>query len=116
MQCTIQHPCPEADANLAVFQTLKRTSAEHHIGYSDHMVGLLAPVIAAALGAEVVEKHSTLDRSLPGTDQVLSVTPEELGKMVEMIHSAEGLLGDPAKMPMGSERAIINFVGSRFPK
>ena len=63
-----------------------------------------------------MEKHFTLDKSLPGTDHVLSVTPEELGQMVEQIREVELLLGDSEKKPTDGEIEIREFVRSRFPK
>lgn len=116
LQCTTQYPCPPTEANLAVIQTLRAAFPHYHIGYSDHTIGMLAPVIAVALGAQVVEKHFTLDKSLPGTDHVLSLTPSELQEMVRMIREVEMLLGDPHKEPTVSERPVIHFVRSRFPK
>ena len=116
MQCTTQYPCPSEDANLAVIPTLKTTFPELHIGYSDHTLGSLAPVVAVALGAEVVEKHFTLDKSLPGTDHVLSATPDELEEMIRQIREVEVLLGQKEKVPTASEREIVDFVRSRFPK
>jgi sialic acid synthase SpsE len=73
-------------------------------------------VAATALGAEVIEKHFTLNKSLPGTDHVLSVTPDEMREMVRMIRNVEVLLGNPVKQPTASEESIIDFVRQRFPK
>jgi len=114
LQCTTQYPCLAQEANLAVINALKTTFPQHHVGYSDHTVGILAPVIAAALGAEVIEKHFTLDKSLPGTDHVLSATPDEFREMVKQIHMVKVLLGTAVKEPTLSERAIINLARSRF--
>lgn len=116
LQCTTQYSCPPEQANLAVIPTLRAVFPQHHVGFSDHTIGILAPVVAVALGAEVVEKHFTLDKSLPGTDHVLSVTPDELREMVGMIREVEVLLGSPVKEPTASERSIVEFVRSRFPK
>jgi len=116
LQCTTQYPCLSEQANLAVISTLRAAFPEHHVGFSDHTIGILAPVAAVALGAEAVEKHFTLDKSLPGTDHVLSVTPDELREMVRMIREVEVLLGSAVKEPTASERSIIDFVRSRFPK
>ena len=116
LQCTTQYPCPPEQANLAVISTLKATFPQYHVGYSDHTIGALAPVAAVALGAEVIEKHYTLDKSLPGTDHVLSVTPDELQEMIEMIRQVEVMLGSSVKEPTEPEREIVEFVRSRFPK
>ncbi|WP_052128919.1 N-acetylneuraminate synthase family protein [Neosynechococcus sphagnicola] len=116
LQCTTQYPCPEEEANLAVISTLKASFPQHHVGYSDHTLGLLAPVLAVALGAEVIEKHLTLDKSLPGTDHILSVTPTELAQLVAQIRSTETLLGGAEKQPTANEAQIRAFVRNRFPK
>ena len=116
LQCTTQYPCPPEQANLAVIPTLRAAFPRHHVGFSDHTIGILAPVAAVALGAEVVEKHFTLDKSLPGTDHVLSVAPDELKAMIEQIRMVETLLGSPVKKPTASELEIREFVRGRFPK
>ncbi len=116
MQCTTEYPCPPQHANLGVIPTLKAEFPEHHVGYSDHTIGSLAPIAAVALGAEVIEKHFTLDKSLPGTDHVLSATPDELGEMIRQIRELEMLLGKREKVPTASEREIVDFVRARFPK
>lgn len=116
LQCTTRYPCPPEEANLAAIPTLKAVFPHRRAGYSDHTLGILAPVVATALGAEVVEKHFTLDRSLPGTDHALSATPSDFQEMVRMIGEVEALLGSPAKEPTAAERSIISFVRSRFPK
>jgi len=68
MQCTTQYPCPQEEANLSVLTTLKKAFPNCQIGYSDHTVGILAPVLARALGAEVIEKHFTISRLDGGPD------------------------------------------------
>lgn len=116
LQCTAQYPCPFERANLAAIGELRRAFPKHGVGFSDHTIGILASVVAVALGAEVVEKHFTLDKSLPGTDHVLSATPAELEQMVAMIRDVERLLGSAEKQPTHAERKIRDFVRSRFPK
>lgn len=116
LQCTTQYPCPPDQANVAVIPTLRAAFPAHHVGYSDHTIGTVAPVAAVALGAEVIEKHFTMDKSLPGTDHVLSLTPDELRDMVRQIRQVEQLLGNSAKEPTAAEREIRDFVRRRFPK
>ena len=116
LQCTTQYPCSPELANLGVISTLKHAFPEHSIGFSDHTIGILAPLVAVSCGASVIEKHFTLNKSLPGTDHVLSVTPEELSQMVEQIREVELLLGDSEKTPTDGEIEIREFVRSRFPK
>lgn len=116
MHCVTQYPARIEDVNLSVLTTLKAAFSNYLIGYSDHTVGTLAPVIAAALGAQAIEKHFTLDKTLPGTDHVLSVTPQQLREMVQMIRETETILGRPIKEPTSKEKEIKDFVRGRFPK
>ncbi len=114
LQCTTQYPCPPEAANLAVIPALRAAFSRCRPGYSDHGRGILAPVAAAALGAEVIEKHFTLDRSLPGTDHALSALPSEFRTMVEQIREVEVLLGNATKAPTPEEGRIREFVRGRF--
>ena len=116
LHCTSEYPCPDDHANLAAITELRAAFPQHRIGLSDHTIGVLAPAIAVALGATVIEKHFTLDKSMPGTDHSLSVTPPELMEMVALIRSVECLLGPGAKRPSERETQIREFVRTRFPK
>lgn len=116
LHCVTQYPLPDEEANLRAIGTLQAAFPGRRIGYSDHTVGIVAAVAAVALGATVIEKHFTLDRSLPGTDHLLSATPEELRTMVEQIRRVEILLGEGGKGPSPSELKIREFIRSRFPK
>lgn len=116
MHCVTQYPVPDQDANLRAITALADAFPQRRVGYSDHTIGLAAPLLAVALGASVVEKHFTLDRTLPGTDHVLSVMPEELAELVGGVRQAEALLGEADKRPTASELGIRDFVRSRFPK
>ena len=73
------------------------------VGYSDHTLGIEVPIAAVALGATVIEKHFTLDRSLPGPDHQASLEPDELKAMVHAIRNIEKALGDGIKRPSPSE-------------
>ena len=116
LHCVTQYPLQDADANLRAIPLLRNAFPQHEVGYSDHTIGLLAPVVAVSLGATVIEKHFTLDKTLPGTDHILSVTPEELRQMIGMIRRAEELLGAARKEPVAAERVIREAVRTRFPK
>ncbi len=116
LHCVTQYPLQDVDANLRAITVLREAFPGRRIGYSDHTIGLLAPIVAVALGATVIEKHFTMDKSLPGTDHLLSVTPEELRTMVEWIRQAERLLGVARKAPVPAELAIRDTVRRRFQK
>lgn len=102
LHCTTEYPAPFADANLRAMQTL-REEFGLPVGFSDHTPGVALPIAAAALGAAVVEKHFTLDRTLPGPDHRASLEPDELARMVEGIRAVESALGDGVKRPRPSE-------------
>ncbi len=93
-----------ADVNLRAMCTLRETFGVS-VGYSDHTRGIEVAIAATALGARVIEKHFTLDRSLPGPDHAASLEPDELAAMVSSIRSIEAALGDGIKRPSAVELA-----------
>ncbi|MBA1321400.1 N-acetylneuraminate synthase [Pseudomonas plecoglossicida] len=101
LHCTSQYPTPAQEVNLLAMDTLKAFGLA--VGYSDHTEGCLIPVAAVARGASVIEKHFTLDRSLPGPDHKASLEPDELALMVSQIRTLQTALGDPCKAPQPSE-------------
>lgn len=105
LHCTSQYPAPAADLNLRAMVTMAEAFGVA-VGYSDHTEGLHASTAAVALGARVIEKHFTLDRSLPGPDHRASLEPDDLGKMIEGIRETEQMLGDGCKAPRGGEWAM----------
>ena len=102
LQCTSEYPAPAEQVNLAAM-TAMGSALGLRYGYSDHTEGIAVPVAAAALGARVVEKHFTLDRSLPGPDHRASLEPAQLAAMVSGIREVTAALGDPVKRPQPSE-------------
>ncbi len=98
LHCTTEYPAPLEDVNLHTMETLRR-SFGLPVGYSDHTMGIAIPVAAVALGATVIEKHFTLDRSLPGPDHKASLEPDELKQMVKSIREVEIARGDGLKKP-----------------
>jgi N,N'-diacetyllegionaminate synthase len=109
LQCTSNYPASPADVNLRAMQTLQR-SLDLPVGYSDHTLGTDIAVAAVALGATVIEKHFTLDTSLPGPDHKASLPPEQLAAMVRGIRAVEAALGDGVKQPAASEWPIRQLV------
>ena len=102
LHCTTAYPTPIADVNLRAMATMAETFGLK-VGYSDHTQGVTIPVAAAAMGATVIEKHFTLDRTLPGPDHQASLEPAELNAMVEAIRNVEAALGSADKQPVASE-------------
>lgn len=102
LHCTTNYPCPYEEVNLRAMQTLKE-AFKCQVGYSDHTMGVEIPVAAVAMGAEIIEKHFTLDRAMVGPDHKASLTPDELKLMVEQIRHIEVCIGDGIKRPNKSE-------------
>lgn len=106
LHCNTEYPTPMADVNLRAMETL-RSAFGTKVGYSDHTRGIEVPIAAVALGASVIEKHFTLDRTLPGPDHKASLEPGELKQMVDSIRNVEIALGRSEKRVSDSERKNI---------
>ncbi len=106
LHCNTEYPTPFEDVNLKAMLTLKDKFGVK-VGYSDHTKGIEVPIAAVAMGAEIIEKHFTLDRTLPGPDHVASLEPNELKAMVDAIRNIEKALGDGNKTVSASERKNI---------
>lgn len=109
LHCNTEYPTPFDDVNLKAMQTIA-SSLGVKVGYSDHTLGIEVPIAAVALGAEVIEKHFTLDRSMEGPDHRASLEPAELVAMVASIRNIEKALGDGSKQPSESEKKNIGIV------
>ena len=97
-----EYPTPINEINLKAINTLQ-SAFKLPVGYSDHSDGLIVPLAAVARGAEIIEKHFTLDKSMPGPDHQSSLEPFELKEMVDVIKRVEIALGDGVKRPTMSE-------------
>lgn len=106
LHCNTQYPTPMEDVNLKVMQTLAGQFGVK-VGYSDHTVGIEVPIAAVAMGATIIEKHFTLDKSLPGPDHGASLDPGELTQMVQSIRNIEQAIGNGLKQPSASETPNI---------
>lgn len=102
LHCTTEYPAPPEEVNLKVIETL-RTAFGVKVGYSDHTMGIQAPIAAVSLGATLIEKHFTLDRKMIGPDHMASLEPIELKNMVNAIRFIEKALGDGVKRVTLSE-------------
>lgn len=109
LQCTTNYPAPLAEANLRAMVAMGK-SLGVRVGYSDHTQGAAASIAAVALGATVIEKHLTLDPSMPGPDHSASSTPEEFARMVADLRAVELALGSDKKAPTASELANRDVV------
>lgn len=102
LHATTEYPCPIDEVNLRAMQTIAGAFGVK-TGYSDHTNGIEIPIAAAAMGASVIEKHFTLDRTMEGPDHNASLEPDELIAMVKAIRNIEKALGDGIKKPSTSE-------------
>jgi N,N'-diacetyllegionaminate synthase len=102
LHCTSEYPTPMNEVNLHAMRSLQEAFGIQ-VGYSDHTAGIEVAIAAVAMGASVIEKHFTLDRSLPGPDHQASLEPRELTAMVSAIRNVELALGDGIKRPTPSE-------------
>lgn len=106
LHCTTEYPAPFSEINLRAMHTLA-ASFGLPVGYSDHSSGITIPIAAVASGASVLEKHFTLDRTLPGPDHQASLEPAELTAMVQAIRQVELAMGD------GIKRATVSEVANK---
>lgn len=108
LHCNTEYPTPYEDVNLKAMLTLRDTFGVR-VGYSDHTKGIEIPIAAVAMGAEVIEKHFTLDHNLPGPDHVASLEPKELKAMVDSIRNIEIAIGSGLKVVSASEEKNIKI-------
>ncbi|MCT7561449.1 pseudaminic acid synthase [Aliarcobacter butzleri] len=92
LKCTSEYPAPLNEANLKTISNMKETFGVE-VGFSDHTLGIVAPVVAVTLGAKVIEKHFIIDKSIGGADCGFSMDKKEFKQMVEAIRDAEKLIG-----------------------
>lgn len=108
LHCNTEYPTPFEDVNLNAMKSIKDKFG-CKVGYSDHTRGIEVPIAAVAMGAEVIEKHFTLDRDMEGPDHRASLEPDELKSMVTSIRNIEKSLGDGEKKPSKSEMKNIEI-------
>ena len=108
LHCNTEYPTPIEDVNLKAMLTIKN-AFDIKVGYSDHTLGIEIPIAAVAIGATVIEKHFTLDKTMEGPDHKASLEPHELKQMVRSIRNIEKAIGDGIKKPSLSEKKNINI-------
>lgn len=110
LHCHFNYPTKLENVNMNVMTALqKRYNVP--VGFSDHTQGIVAPIVAASLGARVIEKHLTLNKNLPGPDHEASLEPHELKNMVKSIRDVEKILGAPSRVP--SEQELSNMASRK---
>lgn len=105
LHCVSNYPCAHENLNLSVLETLK-LAFDLPVGYSDHSLGSEAAILSVGLGAKVIEKHFTLDKSLAGPDHLASSTPDEFKSLAESVRKAEKILGSSVKICQEEERQM----------
>jgi len=105
LHCVSNYPASIEDVNLRAMETLKQ-AFKLPVGFSDHTLSIIIPVVATAMGAHVIEKHFTLDKNLPGPDHKASLEPKELKEMIKNIREVEKAMGDGIKRPTAEEEKI----------
>ena len=109
LHCVSAYPCPDSEVNAKAIISLKETFPKHEVGYSDHGLGTIAAVIATALGASLIERHFTLDRTDNGPDHFASSDPIEMKQYVDQVMRAQKVLGTGEKKTQLSEREMQNI-------
>lgn len=108
LHCVSNYPAEVGDSNLLAMKTMERAFGLP-VGYSDHAPGIEISIAAVALGAKVIEKHFTLDKSMEGPDHKASLEPDELYAMVSAIRNVEKAMGDGIKRPTRNEEDTRNI-------
>ena len=114
LHCVSEYPLKYQNANLRAIEVLKDKFPNNEIGYSDHAIGNLASLTAISLGATIIEKHFTLNKSHEGTDHILSATKDELKELRITGDNIFLLRGNREKKPSKTEKKIKNFIRNRF--
>ena len=107
LHCVSEYPAEPSDTNLRAMKTLENAFG-YPVGFSDHTLGIEIPIAAVALGATIIEKHFTLDRSMAGPDHRASLEPSELEAMLSGIRNVEKALGDGRKRPTSGETKVAS--------
>ena len=117
LQCTSSYPCSSEGMNIKAIDTMKYAFNDLPVGLSDHIIGDTVSLAAVARGADVIEKHFTLDKSLEGPDHILSLEPHELKDMVGRIRLIESAMGDGIKQPSLDEvSTMVRFRKTMYSK
>ena len=108
LHCTTEYPCPYEGVNMKAMLTI-RDKFNLPVGYSDHTKGIEIPIMAVSMGASIIEKHFTLDKTMEGPDHKASLEPNELKDMVKAIRNVEKAFGNGVKEPQESEKKNIEI-------
>lgn len=104
LHCNTEYPTQDNDVNIRAIEDLRNNFNKYKIGFSDHSIGCVAAVLSVAYECQVIEKHFTLDKNMPGPDHKASATPEEMSMLCQYVRRAEVILGSEKKIVTDSER------------
>lgn len=114
MQCTANYPSEPDEMNLKVIRTYKECFPDVLVGLSDHQSGIAMALVGYMLGAQVIEKHFTLNRAMRGTDHAFSLEPVGLKKLVRDLRRAKMALGNGVKAPIATEQKSLLKMGKKL--
>jgi len=110
LHCNTNYPATFEEVNLTAMNSMAKTFPEVFMGYSDHTAGIEIPIAAVAMGAQIIEKHFTLSKTMEGPDHQASLEPDELESMIKAIRNVEKALGNGIKKPGDKEKKNIPIV------
>ena len=113
LHCTSLYPTPVDKVNLKAMSVLSEAFGLP-VGFSDHTQGITVSIAAAAMGAKIIEKHFTLDQSLPGPDHRASLNPDQLMSMVVAVREVEAAMGEKKKIPCSDELHTLYVARKKF--
>ena len=108
LHCTTEYPAPLEELNLKAIQKIKN-DFKVRVGYSDHSKGIDVPIAAISLGAEIIEKHFTLDKKMEGPDHKASLDPRQLKSMIKNIRAIETALGKKKKLLLDQKKIEMSL-------
>jgi sialic acid synthase len=114
MQCTANYPSEPEEMNLRVIRTYQECFPDVLVGLSDHQSGIAMALVGYMLGAQVIEKHFTLNRAMRGTDHAFSLEPVGLRKLVRDVRRAKVALGSGVKEPIATEQKSLSKMGKKL--
>ena len=112
LHCVSNYPAKSTDQNMSIMNNLKK-KFKCKIGFSDHTIDIEPAIMSVALGAKYIEKHFTINKSLPGPDHSMSLNPKELKRFIEKIRLAEFIMGNPEKNKISYKENLIKKVARR---
>lgn len=111
LHCVSEYPTHPKNANLKTIEYLRESYSQYKIGYSDHTIGISAAISGVALGAEIIEKHITLDRKMKGSDHIASLGPDGMYRLCRDVRLLEMMLGERGMFVSEGEKASIQKMG-----